>query len=161
MARSQSVTGLRSEIMTSLHGRLVGIDKDHMMIHKDLRRPQDGWSSDGSTIVSTSMGTGSASLPNYGVSVVGATLASATTGYNLAAPSPGVSKDIVNPTTGQAVITTVAGSFFVTTGSVGSTYNQCTMLGKGVNLSLIGLTTALWFVKTPPGSTVSTNLAFV
>ena len=84
-----------------------------------------------------------------GFSMVGASAASGTTLYTLAAPVPGVRKVLFVPTTGYAVVgTTAAGAFICSTASITSTYGYITFAGKGNVCELIGLTTALWGVLT-------------
>jgi len=162
MAQNTSLEGLRSQIKTSIFGRRLGLDSDGFMVGPKQSRVQvEGVSSAGSTIVSTAVAT---PLSNYGVSLVGATAASGTTAYILAAPSPGVRKTLFVPTTGYAVVIATtdstgagAGAFFASTGSVTSTYQKITLTGKGAMCDLIGLTTALWGVLTPAGITTVTT----
>lgn len=146
MAQDTSLQGIRSQLLTSIFGRRLALDSaDFLIGPKDIRYQIEGLSSAGSTITSTAVAT---SLSNWGVSLVGATLASATTAYNLTAPTPGVRKVLFNVTTGVAVILT-SGANIVSTASVGSTLNQITFVGKGAMADLIGLTTALWGLLTP------------
>ena len=163
MAQDVSLEGLRSQIIHSYDGRKDGRDKDEFSLGlKDIRLGQDGWKTAGTTIVSTSYGVGTAGssyLQPFGVSVVGATGASATTGYMLGVPVPGVYKTLINPTTGYAVInTTAAGAFIASTGSATSTHGNITMGGKGCNIQMFALTTALWAALTQQYSSVSTNI---
>ena len=164
MPQNVSLEGLRSQIIHSYDGRKDGRDKDEFSLGlKDIRLGQDGWSSAGSTIVSTTYGVGTAGssyLQPFGVSVVGATGASATTGYQLGTPVPGVYKTFINPTTGYAVIsTTLAGAYIASTGSITSTHGTITMSGKGCNLQMFALTTGLWAALTQQYSSLSTNIS--
>lgn len=150
MALDTSLNGLRAAIVTSMWGRRVGFDQNDFIVGtKDTRLLVEGVSSAGSTMISTS----SLNLSAYGISLVGATGASGTTGYVLGAPVPGVYKTIFCASTGYAVITTTAGTNYSSTGSAASTHTVCTMAGKGNALQLIGLTTSLWGVL--PNQTVS------
>lgn len=148
MAQDTSISGLRNQIVTSLFGRRVGLtpgNSSDTAIHYlvgpvAFRDSVMGISSAGSTIVSTSVAT---PLPPYGVSLVGATGASATTAYLLSAPVPGVEKILYNPTTGRAnVLTTDGGAYMASTASNALVSAQLTAQGSFVRL--LGLTTALW-----------------
>src|SRR2546422_740349 len=117
MAQDTSLNGLRNSIITSLYGRRIGLDSsDYLTGPRAIREQVEGVSSAASTIVSTSV---TNNLSAYGLSLVGATGATATTAYTLAAPVTGVVKRLFNPTTGLAVIlTTAAGAFICSTGSI-------------------------------------------
>lgn len=150
MAQDTSLNGLRNQLITQLYGRRLGLsagnssasDVEYLVGPRAFREQVEGFSSAGSTITSTSV---ASLLSPFGVSVVGASGASATTAYQLAAPVPGVTKRIFNPTTGQAVIlTTAQGAFICSTASVTSTQGTITFVGKGASVELIGLTTNLW-----------------
>lgn len=153
MAQDQTLLGLRNSIIKSMFGRSIGLTygnssdnnvADYLAGVKAVKEAISGFSAGGSTLTSTSVAT---PLPAYGPSMVGATGASATTAYLLAAPIPGVRKLIFNPTTGQAVVlTTDSGSFVCSSGSVTSTFGIITLAPKGSFVELIGLTTNLWGV---------------
>lgn len=145
MAQDTSLQGLRSQYLTQIHGRRLALDPNDFIVGpRDLRVQVEGWNAAGTTITSTSV---ASNLSNWGLSLVGATGASATTAYTLAAPVPGVRKLIFNPTTGQAVVTSSgAGAFLVSSGSITSTIGTATFTAKGAFLELIGLTTALYGV---------------
>lgn len=154
MAQNATLEGLRNQIVKSLFGRSLGFTPgqstetnfEFLAGVKGFREPITGWSSGGSTLTSTSV---ASDLPAYGVSLVGATAASATTAYTLAAPVPGVRKILFNPTTGQAVIlTTGAGAFICSSASITSTQGTITFVGKGAMAELVGLSTALWGLVT-------------
>ena len=143
MALKTDIENLRNSIITSLFGRRLGLDQyDTLTGPKGFRDPVDGWNTAGTTLVSTSV---ASNIPAYGMTVVGATGASATTAYTLAAPIPGVCKRIFNPTTGAVtILTTGAGAFICSTGSVASTQGTISFVGKGAYVELWGLTTSLW-----------------
>lgn len=147
MAVDLSKEGRRSAYIKSLFGRAMGFQDANMDVvcgPVGYANPIDGFSAGGSTIVSTSVAN---NLPGSGVSMVGASGASGTTAYNLAAPVPGVRKMLFNPTTGVAVIgTTGAGAFINSTGSVTSTLGSITLGGKGAYIELFPLSSALWGV---------------
>ena len=147
MAQDATLQGLRSQLITSIKGRRLALDpNDYLVGPRDLRVQIEGFSSGGSTITSTAVAT---PLSAWGGSMVGASAASGTTLYTLAAPVPGVRKVLFVPTTGYAVVgTTAAGAFICSTASVTSTYGYITFTGKGGVCELVGLTTALWGVLT-------------
>ncbi len=174
MAQNTSLEGLRSQIVHSYDGRRDGRDQNDFSLGlKDIRVQVEGWSSAGSSMLSTvgtSIGTTGAKLSNWGISVVGSSGSSASTGYFLDYPVPGVYKSLFNPSTGAAIIfstpltssggLSTAGPFFSSTGSITSTHQTLAFAGKGNNLVLLALTTNLWAAMTPIGSSVSTNIAF-
>jgi hypothetical protein len=151
MALDTSLNGLRNAILTSLFGRRLGFvpgnssdqAPDYITGIKGVRLQVEGVSSAGSTVTSTSVAN---NLSPFGVSLVGASGASGTTAYQLAAPVPGITdKYIFNPTTGNAtILTTAAGAFICSTGSAASTYGSITLVGKGAYVHLLALTTNLW-----------------
>jgi|SRR6185312_1512230 len=146
MALDSSLNAIRNRLITSMWGRRFGLthgnssdqNPHYLAGHVGSIAPIEGWNAAGSTVVSTSVAN---QLAPYGLSIVGATGASATTGYTLSAPVPGVDKTIFCPTSGYAVITLASGNF-VTTAS--STCTIATFSGKGQSLQLTGLSTA-WY----------------
>lgn len=148
-----SLNGLRSSYMISLLGRKIGLTygnssdqgpDSYLVGPKDIRVQVEGVSSAGSTVVTTSPAAGQR-LVAYGISLVGATGASASTAYVLDAPVPGTVKYIFNPTTGQANIgTTANGAFVCSSASVTSTQGNIFLVGKGAYVELLALTTNLW-----------------
>ena len=166
MAQNTLLEGLRSQILTQIFGRRLGLTPgnssdsaaEYLAGFKAVRMGISGVTS-GSTIVSTSVST---PLPAFGISLIGASGASGTTAYLLAAPVPGVRKYLFNPTTGLAVVgTTDAGAFVASSGSITSTYGILTFAGKGANIELMGLTTALWGAMGQNFSTYSTMVSIV
>lgn len=150
MALKTSLNEIRNQLITQLHGRRIGFGignssdqgSHYLMGFAAVREQVDGWATDGTTITSTSV---TGIIPPYGVTVVGATGASATTAYNLGAPVPGVRKLIFNPTTGGVTfLTSGSGAFICSTASAASTQGSITFVGKGAYADLIGLTTNLW-----------------
>lgn len=146
-----SLNGLRNTYITSIFGRRLGLtygnssdQGDYLVGPKDLKVQVEGVSSAGSTIVTTSPAAGQ-NLSGWGMSMVGATGASASTAYNLGSPVPGTVKYIFNPTTGQANIgTTAFGAFICSSASVASTQGNIFLVGKGAYVELLALTTNLW-----------------
>jgi len=147
MAQDATLQGLRNQLLTQIHGRRLALDpNDYLVGPKDLRAQISGFSSGGSTLTSTSV---ASNIDPFGLTVLGASAASGTTLYTLAAPVPGVRKVLFIPTTGYAVVgTTAAGAFICSSGSITSTYGYITFTGKGNVCELMGLTTALWGVLT-------------
>ena len=146
MAQDATLQGLRSQLLTQIHGRRLALDpNDYLIGPRDLRVQIEGFSSGGSTITSTAVAT---ALSAWGVSVVGASAASGTTAYVLAAPVPGVRKTLFCPTTGYAVVLASTAAYYCSSASVTSTYQIATFTGKGNMLELMGLSTALWAVLT-------------
>ena len=149
-----SLNGLRNSYMISLLGRKIGLTygnssdqgpDSYLVGPKDIRVQVEGVSSAGSTVVTTSPAAGQR-LSAFGMSLVGATAASASTAYLLDSPVPGTVKYIFNPTTGQANIGTTAsgGAFICSSASVTSTQGNIFLVGKGAYVELLALTTNLW-----------------
>lgn len=167
MAQDTSLNGLRSQLLTSIFGRRLALapgnssdaNVEYLVGVRAVREQVEGVSSAGSTITSTAV---TNNLSPFGVSLIGASGASGTTAYNLAAPVPGVRKILFNATTGNAVVgTTAAGAFIASSGSAASTYGILTFAGKGANIEMVGLTTALWGVLAAPFSSASTMVSVV
>lgn len=168
MAQDTSLNGLRSQLITQVFGRRLALgpgnssdqNAEYLVGPRAFREQVSGVSSAGSTVTSTAV---TSNIDPFGITLVGATAASATTAYQLAAPVPGVRKVLFNPTTGSVTfLTSAAGGLICSTGSVTSTYGSVTLTGKGVACELIALTTALWGVLSPQGvTTVTTNFTFV
>ncbi len=160
MAQKTKLNALRDQLITQIHGRRLGLgpgnssdtSPHYLMGIASIREQVDGWNSDGTTVTSTDVTT---LIPPYGVTMVGATGASATTAYQLSAPVPGVRKTIFNATTGAVtVLTTAQGAFICSTGSAASTYGSFSFIGKGNYVDLIGVTTNLWGVVS--GNSINT-----
>lgn len=164
--RIPSLEGLRNDVLKSIYGRRLGLDSNDQLVGpQGFRVPSDGWESDTTTFATT----GTANLVNYGLSVIGTSITSASTAgtagqQQLAAPQPGVVKYIANPTTGEVTIGTTAAAAFIT-GSNGvgppaaSTYQYLTIYGMSA-ATLIGLTTERWMLMDKPdtGSTQALSL---
>lgn len=173
MAQQTNLEGLRDQIITQLFGRRIGFargndvasDPEYLAGFAGVRQPITGFSSGGTTVTSTDV---ASDISPSGITAVGATGASATTAYTLAAPVPGVLKTLFNPTTGAVtVLTTGAGAFICSTASITSTHGSMTFAGKGNFCLLVGLSTALWGVVSDGGlasvqltSAASTALSF-
>lgn len=152
MAQDTSLNGIRNTLITQMYGRRLGLGPGNSSDTTShylggiaaVREPVEGWNAAGSTVTSTSVAT---QLAPYGLSLVGASGASATTGYVLSAPVPGVKKTLFVPTTGYAVVTLASGNF-ISTGSAASTQTIATFTGKGNILELMGVSTSQYAVLT-------------
>lgn len=165
MAQDTSLQGLRSQLVTSIFGRRLALDVgDYLVGPRAFREQVEGGIAAGSTVITTSVA-GGTTLSVWGISMVGATAASASTAYTLPAPVPGVRKIIFNPTTGHAqfstTVNTTSVSYICSTASVTSTYNLVSLYGKGTNVELIGLTTALWGLLGSQISSLTTNVTIL
>lgn len=165
--------GLRAQMVHSFYGRKDGLDVNEFNVGpKDIRVHVEGFQSQ-TTLVSTvgsSVG-GAVLLAPYGISLLGATAASATTVYYLGAPVPGVYKTLFNASTAASVVTATSitstggmstlGPFFFSTASVTSTHQTITFTGKGNSIQLFGMTTNYWGVlQTQTQSSVTTGTVF-
>lgn len=156
MAQITDLDGLRGQYLTSIYGRRLALDVNGLVVGPpDIRVPTMGFT-DGTTIISSAAA--DAVLPAYGVSVIGSTLTSASTGLTLAAPIPGVTKTIINGSSGTATVTLVTGGIG-SSGSISSTQTVMTFAGRGANIQLQGITTAVWAILGAPISSVSTMVS--
>lgn len=120
-------------ILTSLHGRLLGLDR-----YGNVETPQ-GFRTANITTASTA-----ASLKNNGITTLGSSAGGSAT-YQLDAPVPGIEKTLIatGASTGQIVSSTGSGATF---GSTTGAAVFATFTGLGQSLRLVGLSTALWGV---------------
>jgi len=89
----------------------------------------------------------SATLPNYGASLITAT--SAATPFGLAAPGLGVRKTIIclnATTTNTAVVTCASGSYIYATTNVSTASDVMTFNADNEVIELMGVSTATWAV---------------
>jgi hypothetical protein len=122
-----------ANILTSLHGRLFGLDKDGFL------HSRDNDVHDGSTAVN---------IPPGGLTRLAGTTAQA---FNIDKPVPGLVKRLVASGTSTArTITLPSGCTVLSTG--GSTHNTITMLTAGQALTLQGLSTAVYMVVMNQGA---------
>lgn len=137
-----------SQILHSLYGRLLGIDKDGFITGLNgIKVPAIYTGPSGSETLSG--GAASVTSPTTaqtvaagGTSIFNATAAKT---YSLAAPAAGVTKRLTNTTTSTAArtITLASGNIVSTSLSTGQTI---TMTGLGQSAELIGLSTAQYGV---------------
>ena len=131
---AQSLDTARKRIKTSGHGRRLGIDRDEFLVGvKDIVKVVNN-----ATITTT--GT---NLLNHGFHTVASTT---TDTWVLDDPIVGCEVTIATGTTstGLHAIVPVAAKFNSTNGIAGS---SIILQGAGASITLIGLTTALWQVK--------------
>jgi len=141
MAQTTTLEGLRSQILTSVHGRRLGIDpNDYLVGPKDFRKP----------VASNTAVSGT--LNAYGVTSIGVSTAAPT--YSMDYPVPGVEAILAFTTTAVTslaiTINASTGSYFQTT--AGATFQTITVSSATANyigqtLSLVGLSTSVWMVK--------------
>lgn len=151
---AQSLETLRSNAVTSLYGRRLGLDKDETLIGpKALKRAvQD--------LTSASTGT---TLNNYGVIVARITGVATTAAggvFILPNPIPGVAIDLCYANTSQAAtagstaIAFLRGSTaFYIQSSVGST-GVAVLLPQGTWARLMGMSTDAYHLQTAIGSSI-------
>lgn len=143
---------IRGQIMTSIFGRRLGLDKDEYLVGpKTLRQQvQDLTTSSSATAV-----------PAYGVTRVTCTGSSqGPVQYLLDAPAPGVEKALVlaSSSTGSFQFLTTAAGAKVFSSSAGTSAGVINLVGQGAAIRLIGLATDTWGILSQSGYT-STAMA--
>jgi hypothetical protein len=131
---------LRNQILTSIHGRRLGLDTDEFLVgSKGPRVP---------VAEATSDTTGTA-LPNHGIVSVVTTTDDT---WTLNAPTPGcrVNLQTGSSSTGSHIITLTNATVMTTIGAQG---NLVTLTGPGACVALAGLTTARWALVSKTAST--------
>lgn len=135
-----SLETLRGSKVVSIHGRDLALDKDKYLVGPPaLKFPIE----DITTTIETT-------LLAYGLARISGLLSSqGPTQHNLPAPVPGVEKTIVlNATsTGSQQFLSTPNGASIFASSLGTTANCVNMLGPGGAIVLVGLTTAIWGVK--------------
>ena len=141
---------MRNNILTSIHGRRVGLDKDDFLLgHKGIRMPiTEDVSGLGASAVIAGVGTGT-SIANYGLTrVVSSAGSTANTGFafTLQAPVAGARKIIYKyGASTSAHVFGLSGSAVVQGGSLtsaGST--MISMWRQNAMVELLGISTAIW-----------------
>ena len=142
---AQSLETLRSNIQTSIFGRRLGLDDaDFLVGPKDIK---------GAIEDLTTATTGTDVNP-YGTARITATGSSqGPTQHSLAAPVPGVSKLLVldSSSTGSHQFLSTPNGASIIISSVGTTIGVVNLLGPGAAVTLMGLTTAKWYVVSEGG----------
>jgi hypothetical protein len=135
-----SLEEARNQIITSLYGRRLGLDKDNRLIGIKGRRE---------VITEASSNSTATLLPNFGIVTI--------------ASSNDITWVIEDPQIGCEVKiltgTTSTGNHYIQTdnatikSSFGSTQTQIDFLGGGAGMTLVGLSTSLWGVLTKSSTT--------
>jgi hypothetical protein len=135
-----SLEEARNQIITSLYGRRLGLDKDNRLIGIKGRRE---------VITEATSNTTATQLPNFGIVTI--------------ASSNDITWVIEDPQIGCEVKiltgTTSTGNHYIQTdnatikSSFGSTQTQIDFLGGGAGMTLVGLSTSLWGVLTKSSTT--------
>ena len=135
-----SLEEARNQIITSLYGRRLGLDKDNRLIGIKGRRE---------VITEATSNTTATLLPNFGIVTI--------------ASSNDITWVIEDPQIGCEVKiltgTTSTGNHYIQTdnatikSSFGSTQTQIDFLGGGAGMTLVGLSTSLWGVLTKSSTT--------
>jgi hypothetical protein len=147
---AQSLDTLRSQILTSLFGRRLGLDqKEFLHGPKDLRLVVE----EISTTAATS------ALP-YGLTRVLTSGSSQTGSYTLQAPEPGVMKllSLASTSTGGQQFTATNATIY--SASAGTSSAVVNLFSPGAAVTLIGETTAVWRVMSVTGSSATSLVTF-
>lgn len=142
-----SLDNIRSKILTSIHGRRLGMDVNEFLCgQKDIRKVVTNATSD----------TTGTNIPNHGFHTVATTTDDV---WTLTDPIPGVSVVIATATTstGDHAIVPAAATILSTNGTAGS---SIIMNGIGAEITLRGLSTAVWMASRG-GSTLATGATVV
>jgi len=133
------------DILTSLHGKELGLDKD-----RDLVLPSPAAFKDNVT-AATSASTGT-DIPRAGAT----TLSSAAAVWRLAAPTAGVKKTLhsISTSTANRAVALAAGNFIST---AGSSFTTMVLQGLAYGADLLGLSTALYLVQQSRSAIFSTS----
>ena len=126
-----SLATIRNAILTSIHGRRLGINKNEFLAgQKDIIKPVTNATSD----------TTGTALPNHGFVTVVTTTNDT---WTLTDPEPGVSVRIAtnSTSTGTHTVSCAAATINSSNGAAGSGF---TMNSVGAYIELSGLTTAKW-----------------
>lgn len=146
-----SLTTIRNSILTSIHGRRLGLDKNDCLVG-----PR------GVVLEIEDLTTAPTTLSNYGIARIpaGFTSTQGVVQHFLPVPIPGVEKIIINQSTstGSQQFLSTANGASINISSLGSTGGVVNIVGPGGRVHLVGLTTASWGVINE-GAYTSTALA--
>lgn len=135
-----SLESIKSNILTSIFGRRLGLDKDDYLHGPRALREQ---------VQDLTTASSATAVPNYGVTRVTCTGSSqGPVQYLLDAPAIGVEKTLVlasSSTASYQFLTTAAGAQ-VYGSSLGTTAGVINLLGPTSFVKLVGLSTAIWGV---------------
>lgn len=151
-----SLATLRNNILTSIHGRRMGLDNDQFLQGPKAFRVATQFI--GSSTNSSASSTGTEIL-NYGITALAVATQAASTGssygttevggvFALAAPAEGVEKLIYTASQHSTMLISVAFSTGVTAqqSSAGSTFGGLSFNAPGQYARLIGISTSKWQV---------------
>ncbi len=130
---AQTLQNIRAKMLTSIHGRRLGIDRTEFLTGVKAIR-----------CVVTDITTSGSVLPNHGFVTLGASTNA--TPATLESPETGVGVDIaiIAASTGTWVVTS-ASTAATFTSSEGTADTKITFNGTvGANVSLMGISTAVW-----------------
>jgi hypothetical protein len=154
---AHTVDTLRNSILSSIHGRRLGLDKDEFLVGpKALKKAYQAI--DPASLTSSVSTTGT-EVANHGYTSLAVATQAATTGssygttevggvYAMAAPAPGVEKVLFTSTAHSTMLITVSFGPGVTAQntSAGSTFGGVSFNARGQWCRLIGLTTDRWLM---------------
>lgn len=153
---AQSLEQLRNTILTSIHGRRLGLTSDSFMVGPKALKKATQFI--GSSTNSSASSTGT-TLINYGITSLAIATQAATTGssygtaelggtFLLDAPTEGVEKLIYTASQHSTMLITVAFSTGVTAQntSAGSSFGGVSFNAPGQWVRLIGISTAKWLM---------------
>jgi hypothetical protein len=137
-----SLTQLRNKILTSIHGRRLGLDNEEYIVGpRGMKRPVTAATSD----------TTGTTLPNNGYNSV-----VTTTDDTWLLDPPAVGSEVTlmtgSSSTGVHTITFTNAVAYSTNGIAGA---SVILTGSGAAMSLLGITTGIWQVTSRAGSTPS------
>jgi hypothetical protein len=141
---AQSLVTLRNNIITSIHGRRLGLDKDDFLMGKPIPNIVEDFTS-------TSSGTAAS---NHGITRAMASGSTQTANYSLASPTRGgLHKFLhqISTSTGVQIFTPAGGETIYS--ASGSSVAVVALLGAGAKAWLMSLSTAIWAMMS--GSTIA------
>jgi hypothetical protein len=135
----------RERIRTSIHGSRLALDDDNMLVGPAglKRRIQT---------ISTTVPT---SAYPHGVTRIAVTGSSqGPTQHTLAAPIPGIEATfmLASTSTGSVQFLTTAAGASIIPATVGTTFGVLNLIGPAGSVTLVGVTTAQWAVKSAVGA---------
>ena len=148
---AQSLATLRNNIITSIHGRRLGLDRDEAIVGSvGVKMP----------ITNINTGDTGTDVTAFGIHNVTSTGSSQTAQYNLAAPIPGVAKTLLlgSTSTGTAQFLSTANGAQIIASSDGTTTEVVSLLRPGAAVVLMGVTSTHWAVIGQPGAQSSATL---
>lgn len=138
---AKSLEAHRSDNLTSIHGRRLGLDKDGFL---------GGCKPVKNTVTNATSDTTGTALLNHGLHTVATTTNDT---WSLTDPVPGceVSITTITTSTGSHIVTPAAATIYSTNGVAGDTI---TFNAMGESITLAGLSTSEWMVTSNVNSVV-------